>query len=175
MGSRTTGKATGRKDEGARQLPSFLASASIKPFIPSDLMVRFISPIQYRPKHGGRTAYGYEATILPSICEVILDANKDGSLKPSQKHLAEMADILIRAFAKIGVLWATASGRARRVTPIESDYGLRISEAQATSVNLGCGGNRQMIRWRPALPRPPPEKHRTFRTLPNEGTGDAVG
>lgn len=49
-------------------------------------MVRLISPLQYKPKHGGRTAYGYEATLLPRICEVILDARK--TLKSNQRHLA---------------------------------------------------------------------------------------
>lgn len=104
MGSRTTGTRKGAEVIGAPQLPAFLVSASIKPFIHSDLMVRLISPVQYRTKHGGRTAFGYEATMLPMICEVILDAQKAGVLKASQKHLADMADLLIRGFARVGVI-----------------------------------------------------------------------
>jgi len=89
---------------GAPLLPTFLASPAIKPFIPNDLMVPLISPIQYKPKHGGRTAFGYEATLLPRICSVILDANEKGALKDSQKDLARTAGILLRAFAELGVI-----------------------------------------------------------------------
>jgi hypothetical protein len=77
-----------------------LAAASLKPFISDDLAVRLISPLQYRPKHGGRTAFGYDAMLLPEICEVILDANKVGALKANQAHLAEVAEVLIRGFAR---------------------------------------------------------------------------
>lgn len=103
MGSKRTGAPETAKN-GAPQLPSFLAAASLKPFISDDLMVRLISPLQYRPKHGGRTAFGYEATLLPTICEVLLDADKAGELKANQKHLAEMADVMIRGFARVGVI-----------------------------------------------------------------------
>jgi P63C domain len=100
MGSKRTGK----PQSGAPQLPAFLAAGSLKPFISATLAVRLVSPLQYRPKHGGRTAFGYEALLLPDICEVILDADKAGSLKSNQKHLAEMADVLIRGFARVGVI-----------------------------------------------------------------------
>jgi hypothetical protein len=104
MGAKKTGTPEGATKPGAPQLPSFLAASSLKPFISNDLTVRLISPLQYRPKHGGRTAFGYEALLLPEICEVILDAEKAGVLKSNQQQLAEMAEILIRGFARIGVI-----------------------------------------------------------------------
>jgi len=111
LGSKTKGGrgkdalASAAEASGAPLLPTFLASPNFKPFIPADLMVPLISPLQYRPKHGGRTAFGYEATLLPRVCEVILDADKAGVTKGAgQKNLAEMAAILIRAFARIGVI-----------------------------------------------------------------------
>src|SRR5437667_1744656 len=104
MGSKTTGAPKSGEPDGARQLPAFLGSATLKSFIPNELMVRLVSPIQYRPKHGGRTAFGYEATLLPTICEVVLDADKSGALKASQKHLADVAELLIRGFARVGVI-----------------------------------------------------------------------
>ena len=103
MGSKRTGAPEGTRI-GAPQLPAFLAAASLKPFISDDLTVRLISPLQFRPKHGGRTAFGYEASLLPKICEVLLDAAKAGALKSNQLHLAEMADVLIRGFARVGVI-----------------------------------------------------------------------
>ena len=65
-------------------------------------MVALISPMQYRPKHGGRTAFGYNAVLLPQICEVILDADKAGV--PKAEPLSEMAGMLLRAFARVGVI-----------------------------------------------------------------------
>jgi hypothetical protein len=103
MGGKKTGT-VGTSNNGAPQLPSFLASDAVKSFVSQQLMARLLTPLQYRPKHGGRTAFGYEATILPEICEAILDANDNGALKPNQKHLAEKANTLIRAFAKVGII-----------------------------------------------------------------------
>lgn len=88
--------------DGAHNLPRFLATKDILPFISKDLMARINSPIEYAPTHGGRTAFGYEATLLPEVCEIILDADKDGALK--NKEYANIADILIRSFARVGII-----------------------------------------------------------------------
>jgi hypothetical protein len=45
-----------------------------------------------------------EATLLPKICGVILDAEKAGALRASQRHLAERAERLIRGFAHVGII-----------------------------------------------------------------------
>jgi len=89
---------------GAPNIPPFLASKAISPFIPNDLMVRLNSPISYVPLHGGRSAFGYEATLLPKICEVLLDADKAAALRPNQKHFAEIANVLIRGLAHVGIV-----------------------------------------------------------------------
>jgi len=107
VGSRTKGAKNRHAedhDHGAPQMPPFLASPALRPFISSELMALLISPVQYKPKHGGRTAYGYEATLLPRICEVILDADKAGALRRSQRHMVETAEMLIRGFAQIGII-----------------------------------------------------------------------
>jgi hypothetical protein len=66
-------------------------------------MARLISPIEYKPK-SGRSAFGYEATLLPKICGSILDANKAGVLKASQERYADTAEVLIRGFAHVGII-----------------------------------------------------------------------
>ena len=102
LGSRTSGTPKGEKI-GARHLPAILASESIKPFVSNDLMVRALEPYEYKPLHGGRTAFGHEATLLPSICEAILDAEKAGALK-KQSESVRLAEILIRGLAHIGII-----------------------------------------------------------------------
>jgi hypothetical protein len=103
LGSRTTGAPKHGKN-GARQLPYVLAHESIKPFISSELMARLNFPREYRPKHGGRTAFGYEATLLPDLCAAILDAQEAGKLGKRQAKIVRTAKILNRAFAKLGII-----------------------------------------------------------------------
>lgn len=49
-------------------------------------------------------AIGYEATLLVEICELYLDAREAKLLKPSQMKIAAMAEIIVRACAKVGII-----------------------------------------------------------------------
>jgi hypothetical protein len=68
-----------------------------------DLSTRIRNPIGFKPPAGGR-AYGFEATILADICDVILAARQAGHLHEQQKHLADRAEILVRGFARVGII-----------------------------------------------------------------------
>jgi P63C domain len=105
MGSRKKGanRPTEARHENTPQLPPFLAAANIKAFLSHELLNPLISPIQYKPKRG-RMAWGYEAPLLPRICEVILDADKAEVLLPRQQYLVDTAELLIRAFAHVGII-----------------------------------------------------------------------
>jgi hypothetical protein len=103
LGSTRTG-APKQGRSGAPQLPSLLASETIKPFISSELMARLNIPREYKPKHGGRTAFGHEATLLPELCGVILDAKDEGKLGKRYEKIMRTAKVLNRAFAKVGVI-----------------------------------------------------------------------
>lgn len=102
LGSKTEGTPKGGKI-GARHLPAILASEAIKPFVSNELVARAVEPYEYTPLHGGRTAFGHEATLLPSICEAILDAGKAGALK-KQKDSVRLAETLIRGLAHVGII-----------------------------------------------------------------------
>ena len=52
----------------------------------------------------GYRGYGYPAGLLPKVCEVYLEARKANALLPSQKHIAERAEILIRGLATVGII-----------------------------------------------------------------------
>ena len=84
------------------KLPRFLGSKELNPFISQDLMARILEPIEYIPKHGGRSALGYEATLIPEICEVIIDAHKAYPLR--NPGLAATAELLLRGFARVGII-----------------------------------------------------------------------
>lgn len=99
--SRTTGG--GEQGFGAPELPRFLQAANINPYISNELR-RSLTPIRFVPGHGGRTAYGYTGEILAEICAAYIDARKAGALKKNQEPIADRCEMLLRAFAKTGII-----------------------------------------------------------------------
>lgn len=102
-------KAFGRPQRGERQpvgveikLPPFMDAKNLVPYINQDVMEK-IKPIYFRSK-GGLIRSGYEASILPAICNVYLRANDDGALRSSQANTVKKADILVRGLAEVGVI-----------------------------------------------------------------------
>jgi hypothetical protein len=89
--------------EGDR-LGSFASGKSISPFISEDLSRRMRSPIRFRAPTGGSLATGYEATILPELCDAVLAARKAGSLMGHQRHIAEQCEVLVRGLARVGII-----------------------------------------------------------------------
>ncbi len=87
---------------GGDRIANFVNTKSINPHASSVLREMITNPIKFRA--AGSLAYGYEATILPEICDAILDARGAGSLNYQQEHIAKQAEILIRAFARVGVI-----------------------------------------------------------------------
>jgi hypothetical protein len=88
---------------GNDRLASFASGIRVKPFIPNELMAMIENPIKFKPPTGG-IAYGYEATILADICKSIIEARKNGVLQKQQAHIGERAEMLISAFAKVGII-----------------------------------------------------------------------
>lgn len=85
-------------------LPSFLSATNFSPFISNELALALTSSIPYVSVAGGAPANGIKAELLPEICGVYLAARRADKLHPSQEHLAEQAEILMQAFAKVGIV-----------------------------------------------------------------------
>ena len=87
------------------KLPAFLAPKNLKPFISKELELS-MKPIIFKPLAGGYKgqAFGYRAETLPMVCWVYIDAEKEGKLLLTQKHMAEAAKIIIRGLATIGII-----------------------------------------------------------------------
>jgi hypothetical protein len=88
---------------GDVNLPAFLTAKNLAPFISDDLRATS-SYIEFRPVRGGNRAFGYRAELLPKVCEVFIDAERAGKLNKHQKHIAEKAHLILRAFANIGII-----------------------------------------------------------------------
>ena len=84
------------------RLAKFAATKAINPFVSDKLSEMIRTPIRFQPPSGG-TAFGYEATLLADLCDAVLEARKSGSLHFQQEHIAKQCEILVRAFAKVGI------------------------------------------------------------------------
>ena len=88
------GKAKGGEGSTVDGMPPFLRAKNLIPFITSDL-IRSTEPIIYETRRGNK-AFGYRATLLPSVCWVYHDAQLAGKLLPTQEHIAEACTALLR-------------------------------------------------------------------------------
>lgn len=89
--------------EGRAPLPVFLAPGQLNSFINSDLHNEpMLQPIEY--VDGNRIVTGYDASILPVVCEIWLKAREAGALQKQQLDKAQKAETLMRALAHIGVI-----------------------------------------------------------------------
>jgi len=102
-------RAFGRTQRGRRKdeirvlnMPSFIDSKNLQPFIDEELRGELI-PIEYR-NLSGRLMTGYDAKILPLICDVYLSARLGNKLTAAQMPLALVSEILVRSFSKIGII-----------------------------------------------------------------------
>jgi hypothetical protein len=96
--------AGGNTGVGAQRLAYFMSVLEKKGIDTKGLAVRIATPVLFIPTHGGRPAYGYEATVLPEVCNAILEARRTGLLQRQQEHLAERCEILVRALAQVGII-----------------------------------------------------------------------
>jgi hypothetical protein len=90
------------EDGSCSKTPVFLEAENLKPFIGSDLLS---APrlIVYRTPNG-RTAHGYEADLLPLVCNAYLAARRAGVLTHKQEHVAEACEILLSGMAQVGIV-----------------------------------------------------------------------
>lgn len=82
-------------------LPSIISANNLSEFVTPELIEKS-KEIHYKHTNG-RIAKGYDAEIIPLICEVYLDADSYDKLFASQVKLAERALIIIRALSKVGI------------------------------------------------------------------------
>lgn len=91
----------GKQSAGTR-LSRYLGQKSLKPFIFKDKTEDHFAPLICYD--GNVKVNGYEATVLIDICDGILEARKHIQLSHRQNIIAEQCEILIRSFAKVGII-----------------------------------------------------------------------
>lgn len=85
------------------ELPNFIAAKNLLPFVTDELR-QVLDPVEFINTRGQK-AQGYRAELLPLVCDVYLDARSAGGiLTESQEKVATQAEILIRGFARVGIV-----------------------------------------------------------------------
>ena len=82
-------------------IPIFLASKALEPFIYKVFDEGNLKVIDY--VNNGTISKGYDATILPKVCEIWLMAREANVLQESQLPKVQKAEILMRGLAHVGI------------------------------------------------------------------------
>lgn len=89
-----------RLADGRDQLPIFLASKRLDPFIPKEFSV---ATICYSPVGNGPMAVGIDAHAVPMICRIWVQAWTAGALLERQIPTAQRAAEIATALAHVGI------------------------------------------------------------------------
>jgi len=89
--------------ETGAQIPLSLAFKNLKPFI-----IKHLGDVHFQPMKvifaNGSVGHGLDATLIPKICEIWMDARKAGKLGKRQEVIADMAEVILRGLAHVGII-----------------------------------------------------------------------
>ena len=88
------------------RLTRYLSQETLKPFIYRGKSIGHFEPLECFD--GNSKINGYEASVLVDICDAFLEARKHIKLSPRQAIIAEQCEMLVRSFAKVGIIASKA-------------------------------------------------------------------
>lgn len=122
-------------------MPSILGARNLINFITDDIREKCI-PIKYLHTNG-RTAFGYDAELIPLICEVYLKAHEKKQTVTSQEKIVIRAGIIVRTLARIGI-----TALIDEATGYQYDR-----EKQELQKILAAYISEEYLRWQKRFPR----------------------
>lgn len=96
-------KALGMVSAGGNAFMKTMSRKGLGSALPEKLREQIANPINFKPLTQD-LAHGYDADILVNVAKAIVAADKAGLLTKAQQKLAIQAQVLINAFAKVGVV-----------------------------------------------------------------------
>lgn len=96
-------RALGLKSEGGNAFMKTMSGKGLGSGLPGSLREKINNPINFKPLTQD-LAHGYDADVLADVAKAIVAADRDGKLTKAQSRLAVRAQILLNAFAKVGVV-----------------------------------------------------------------------
>lgn len=103
ISKRAIASALGLKSEGGNAFMRTMTRKGVRSGFPENLLTRIENPIHFM----GLThdlVDGYNVEDLVEICDALISLRNSGDLHPSQAFLAQQAEIIIRACAKVGII-----------------------------------------------------------------------
>lgn len=110
--SKPAGKKSTAKSLQAEDPPPFFVAENLRPYISNELLA-MSNPIAFRNVRGSR-ALGYDAKLLPQVCDAYLRARDAHQsllllenkrlLTEDQERIAAVCDVLIRGLAQVGIV-----------------------------------------------------------------------
>lgn len=85
-------------------LGRYFKPTNLAPYVPTKFRDKTLDQTIIKFGFDGRASHGFEGEDLIDICYMYIEAKKDGKLLKSQIHLADQAEIIIKSFAKLGVI-----------------------------------------------------------------------
>ncbi|WP_461243405.1 P63C domain-containing protein [Secundilactobacillus muriivasis] len=121
--------------------PAFIGAKNLIPYIDDEFRAR-MEPVQYRAKNGKLTE-AYDATIVPRVADLYIEAHDQGTLSAAQEVVYERSLIIIRALAKVGI-----------TALIDEATGYQYNrEAQALQKLLSAYISEDLLKWQAHFPR----------------------
>lgn len=90
--------------QAAARLSNFTEGGFLNPFVNNDIPELLRGALKFKNPHTPGYMIGYPATILADLCDAILAADAKGVLKKGQEELARRALLLVRGFARVGIV-----------------------------------------------------------------------
>ena len=92
---------------GGTALVSMLNTGSLHEIITNEINNKIAGRKEFiRPGAGGAlaTTYGYDATLLIDICDILIEGRNQNILTPRQLVYAEVGESILRSVAKTGII-----------------------------------------------------------------------
>lgn len=137
-------KAVGRSRRGNKRVtgyPAFIGARNLIQFIDDDLKSRLM-PIKYKAKNG-RVAEAYDASIIPRVADLYIEAHDKGALTIPQEAVYRRSLIIVRSLAKVGI-----TALIDEATGYQYDR-----ESQALQKLLSAYISNDLLKWQPHFPR----------------------
>ncbi len=103
LGVRGGGAYWKRKKRGGANLPEYISATYLRQHLGEELALKLSTPITYLSVSKIQSR-GIEAGILAEICDFWIKLQKSGALDPQHTEIAEKAYILMRGYAKAGII-----------------------------------------------------------------------
>ncbi|HGE8410828.1 P63C domain-containing protein [Serratia marcescens] len=90
--------------QAAARLANFTEGGFLNPFVNKEITEALRGALKFKNPHTPGYMIGYPATILADLCDAILSADAKGVLKKGQEELSRRALLLVRGFARVGIV-----------------------------------------------------------------------